>query len=106
MARDDALDESDDDLLFFAPIHAWRVLGQLRAEVAVRPLIDLFEKRDAKDDWFLSDLPKALGMIGPAGIPPVAAACPDPSRRTTQSSNGCAVSREIAGGPQKRDFFP
>jgi hypothetical protein len=70
MAGDDALDESDDDLLFFAPIHAWRVLGQLRAEEAIRPLIDLFKKRGAKDDdWFLSDLPKAVGMIGPAAIP-------------------------------------
>ena len=51
----------------YAPIHAYRTLGQLRAEAAIQPLISLLDIDDS--DWFLEDLPQVFGMIGPACIP-------------------------------------
>ena len=54
----------------WAPLHAWRALGQLRAEGAIEPLLQLFDRIDADDDeWAQEDLPEVLGMIGPAAIP-------------------------------------
>ena len=54
----------------WASLHAWRALGQLRTESATEPLIQLLEHvDDREDDWIERDLPKVLGMIGPAAIP-------------------------------------
>ncbi|MBI3735317.1 DUF1186 domain-containing protein, partial [Candidatus Sumerlaeota bacterium] len=47
----------------WAPVHAWRALGQLRAVAAVKPLLDLYEKL-TDDDWLVEELPKVLGAIG------------------------------------------
>ena len=54
----------------WAPLHAWRALGQLRAESAIEPLLRLLNRiDDDDDDWAQGDLPKVFGMIGPAAIP-------------------------------------
>ncbi len=54
----------------WAPLHAWRALGQLRAESAVEPLLQLLHRIDEyDDDWTQGDLPRVFGMIGPAAIP-------------------------------------
>ena len=72
MARDPVLnDEQDDEKLYWAPVHAWRALGHLRAEAAIAPLLALLKTLD--DDVFCSDLPDVLGMIGAAAIAPVVA---------------------------------
>lgn len=56
----------------WAPLHAWRTLGQLRAEAATEPLLKLLEtERD--DEWVLSEIPAVLGMIGRAVLGPVEA---------------------------------
>jgi hypothetical protein len=55
---------------FWPPIHAWRALGQLQAEAAVQPLATLLEEPGDEDDWRASELPRVLGMIGPAAISP------------------------------------
>lgn len=57
----------DDDLECYAPIHAYRTLGQLRAESAIQPLISLLDNDDS--DWFMEELPVVFGMIGSAAIP-------------------------------------
>ncbi|MEO1389729.1 MAG: HEAT repeat domain-containing protein [Cyanobacteria bacterium J06634_6] len=57
----------DDELECYAPIHAYRALGQLKAEAAIRPLIGLLDNDDS--DWFMEDLPIVFGMIGAASIP-------------------------------------
>jgi hypothetical protein len=63
----------EEDAPFWAPVHAWRALGQLRAERAVDPLIaHLFD--NPEDDWVLDELPEVLGMIGAASLEPVRAA--------------------------------
>jgi len=52
----------------WASLHAWRALGQLRAESAIDPLLQLLD-RVTDDDWIQMDLPKVFGKIGPAAIP-------------------------------------
>jgi hypothetical protein len=54
----------------WAPTHAWRALGQLRAVEAVAPLLRLLRER-ADDDWIDIELPYVFGLIGPDAIPHV-----------------------------------
>ncbi len=69
MATDGVLNESDQNSLeVWAPLHAWRALGQLRAEAAARPLVRLFE-RFKDDDWLNDELPEVFSLIGPVAIP-------------------------------------
>ncbi|MDR3460372.1 MAG: DUF1186 domain-containing protein [Verrucomicrobiae bacterium] len=74
MATDPALNDGPaDSPLVWAPVHAWRALGQLRAAGAVEPLLTLLRRTDAEqDDWVATDLPVALGQIGGAAVGPVA----------------------------------
>ena len=53
----------------YAPIHAWRALGQLRAEEAARPLVEMLLERDEYDDWVYNELPAAIAMIGRSAVP-------------------------------------
>ena len=73
MAQDEALHfAASDSLEVWAPIHAWRVLGQLRAETAIDPLLGLLHRiDDDDDDWADEDLPKVFGQIGPAALVPL-----------------------------------
>lgn len=62
-------DESDDEM-YWAPIHAWRVLGQLKAEEAAESLILLLGVMDEFDsDWIAEEVPEVFGLIGPSTIP-------------------------------------
>ncbi|MCI5157176.1 MAG: DUF1186 domain-containing protein, partial [Candidatus Electrothrix sp. AUS1_2] len=58
--------ESDE---VWAPIHAWRALGQLRAVEAVPSLLEQLCLVDEDDDWAGEELPDVLAMIGEAAIP-------------------------------------
>lgn len=77
---------TDEDLLWadsdspevWAPIHAWRILGQLRVEAAIEPLLTLFDARDAQD-WILEEMPEVYGLIGPAAVPALTAYLADTS---------------------------
>jgi hypothetical protein len=65
----------------WAPVHAWRALGQLRAAAAVSPLLGLLWRIDEYgDDWIAEELPSVLAMIGPASIPYGAAFLADPRK--------------------------
>jgi len=81
MATDDELNDGDSESLeVWAPAHAWRALGQLRAAEAAVPLAQLFQRVDDNDDDFLNeDLPSAFGLIGAAAIPALTAYLADPS---------------------------
>jgi hypothetical protein len=74
MATDEELNQAMEDTTeVWAPLHAWRALGQMRAVEAVRPLLGLFHRVDDEDDdWISEDLPEVMGMIGPAAIAPIA----------------------------------
>jgi hypothetical protein len=65
----------------WAPLHAWRALGQLRATEAVAPLLDLLEpqreEEDEEEDWRMHELPKIFGRMGPEAIPTLAARLKD-----------------------------
>lgn len=53
----------------YAPLHAWRALGQFRCAEAAEPLIGLLCELGDVDDWAADDLPIVLGMIGPPAVP-------------------------------------
>ncbi|HEY0603651.1 MAG TPA: hypothetical protein VGD58_12105 [Herpetosiphonaceae bacterium] len=55
----------------WAPIHAWRTLGQLRATEAIEPLIPMFHELE-DSDWSGEELPEVFGMIGREAIPALA----------------------------------
>lgn len=100
-----AQEPGEDDAPFWAPLHAWRALGQLRAEAAIDPLLR-YLVNNPEDDWALSEGPEVLAMIGPAAIKPVrdalvrAAAEPNLIHVATLGS----ALREIAQGhPEWRD---
>lgn len=69
LASDQELDE--DEVEIYAYIHAYRALGQLKADSAIEPLIKLLG--DEANEWFLEELPKVFAMIGPKCIAPLAA---------------------------------
>ena len=63
----------------YAPIHAWRALGQLQAEEAVEPLLELLPLIDDDWDWVMEELPDVYAMIGPAALPTLAKFLADPA---------------------------
>lgn len=71
MIRDEELFSADSDRPeAWAPVHAWRALGQLRAEDAIVPLLGLLGRIDEEDDdWVVEELPIVFGKIGPKAIP-------------------------------------
>jgi hypothetical protein len=83
MALDEDLHWADSDSFeVWAPVHAWRALGQLRAEAAVEPLTRLLVRIDEfSDDWVGEELPEVFGMIGPAAIPALTDYLADPAHR-------------------------
>ena len=60
-------DRPSDDNAIWGPLHAWRILGQLKSTKAIQPLIEMF------DSWAIDELPKVIGMIGSSAIKPLAA---------------------------------
>src|SRR6266700_4063658 len=90
MATDVELNEADaESREVWAPTHAWRALGQLRAVEAVEPLLELFDRLEY-DDWVHEELPDVFGMIGPAALPVLAEYIADLSH--TDSSRISAIS--------------
>ena len=76
MAGDDDLNMADSESTeVWAPIHAWRALGALRAEPAIPTLVGILADQDDDDfnDWITEELPKIFGRIGPAAIPELSA---------------------------------
>jgi hypothetical protein len=69
-------DDEEDDPRWYGYIHAWRALGHLRAPEAIEPLVELLAAQTDDDewsDWVNEEVPRVLGMIGPAALPVVAA---------------------------------
>lgn len=73
MAVDPELNWADSESLeVWAPVHAWRSLGQLRAQEAIDPLISVFDEIE-DIDWTSSEMPPVFKQIGPAAIPSLSA---------------------------------
>lgn len=105
MATDLSLNRAPDDSReVWAPLHAWRALGQLRAERAVRPLLRLVDEELKNDDWALEDFPKVFAMIGPAAIPALSACLSDESKDFAARSGASDSLEEIAKqSPESHD---
>ncbi len=67
-------------LVIWAPIHAWRALGQLRAVEAIGSLVELFPRVDDWDEWVSDDLPRVLARFGAAAFEPACAFLADTTR--------------------------
>jgi hypothetical protein len=83
MATSEELNHADSESSeVWAPVHAWRALGQLHAEAAIESLISLFQTIDEDDnEWAGEELPTVFGMIGPAAIPALTTYLADASHR-------------------------
>ncbi|MEC4050194.1 DUF1186 domain-containing protein [Flavobacterium sp. SUN046] len=67
MTQDEELhNSSSESTELWAPIHAWRTLGQLKAISSAEFLLKLFSKVD--DDWVNDEIPKVFEMLGPETI--------------------------------------
>jgi uncharacterized protein len=72
LVADQSLHQADSESNeVWAPLHAWRALGQIGSAEAASPLTAQFDVL-FKDDWALSELSKVMGMIGEAAIAPLA----------------------------------
>jgi hypothetical protein len=97
LACDAALYGSDPDgTAIWAPIHAWRALGQLRAAASVPPLLTVLKSAGLDEDWTHTELPVVFGLIGSAAIPPVAAFISDQSQSTFPAATAIMGVKEIA----------
>lgn len=77
----------------WAPLHAWRALGQLKAVVAVEPLLaQLAVAETNDDDWGMEEIPQVIGLIGPAAIGSTACFLADPTKSLyARSAAGSAL---------------
>ena len=78
----------------WSSLHAWRALGQLRAEEAIEPLLNLFHELE-EDDWAGEELPRVYGMIGAAAIPALTAYLADTSRDVSPRISAAHALAEI-----------
>ena len=83
-----------DDRVMWASMHAWRALGQMRAEDAVVPLLALSKTMEG-DEPAAEEIPEVLGMIGPPAIPHIAAYLGDSSNMAVHESAAIDGIRQI-----------
>lgn len=104
MATDEELRWAYSDTLeVWAPIHAFRALGQLHAEAAIEPLLPLFDEAEY-DDWVMEELPEVYGMIGPAAIRAITAYVADESHPLWGRITALSSLKEIGTRhPEARD---
>jgi hypothetical protein len=79
----------------WAPMHAWRALGQMRAEEAVAPLL-AFLKTAEDDEAAAEELPAVFGMIGQAAVRPISEFLSDRSNPEAAVSTALIGIKEIA----------
>ncbi len=81
----------------YAPIHAWRALGQLKAEEAIPALMELTILNDDLDiDWIMEEIPSVMALIGPTCIPSLRAYLLNP-KKLEWASAICSSSLEKIG---------
>lgn len=71
MVKDEGLNWAESDTLeVWAPIHAWRALGQLRAVETIPGLLNVLAMVDEDaGDWQCDEFPQVMGLMGAAAIP-------------------------------------
>ncbi len=105
MATDPALNRGDPDSPeVWAPVHAWRALGQLRAEAAVAPLLQLLQADEEGGDWAQEELPEVFAEIGPGILSALEAFLHDRSRGTyARGAVGRALEEMARRHPETRE---
>jgi tetratricopeptide (TPR) repeat protein len=68
LAAHPALNEIHEEPQCWAPMHACRLLGELEAESAVRPLLDLLLEQGGDPRWTY-ELPEVISRIGEPAVP-------------------------------------
>jgi hypothetical protein len=98
MLLDPALNEGDPESAeVWAPLHAWRVLGQLHAEAAIEPLLEMLRQEAERDgDYALEEVPTVLGMIGLPAIPAVTAFLRDQGEPQWARTTAATALKEVA----------
>lgn len=90
---------------WYAQVHAWRALAQLRAEEAIPVMLGLLHQiDDDDDDWLSSDAHLVFGKIGPAAIEPLKTYLADENNpmyaRSTASSSLAEIGNRY---PEERE---
>ena len=99
MATDEALLNSEEEPDFWAPIHAWRLLGRLGGEAAIAPLLQVLDRWGNDETWWewaIEDLPTGFAQIGPIAIPAVAAYLEDTTHEDETRQTSITILTEIA----------
>jgi hypothetical protein len=104
MVTDPALDDDDiesDRIDSWAPVHAWRALGQMQAEAATQPLTTILSK---DNDWVWEELPRVFSMIGPASVPVLVDFIHDASQEDSARNSAVDCLKDMAlTHPECRD---
>ncbi len=79
----------------WAPLHAWRAIGQLADLRAIEPLLRMFD-RLCEDDWAMEELPVVLAMMGPKAIGPITDFVDDSSHKEYARMMAVDALEEIA----------
>lgn len=96
MANDEELNNAESDSLeIWAPVHAVRVLGQLRDESTIEPLLKLLTVYE-DEGWVHEEMPGVFELIGPAAIPALSAYLADASHNSQARSSASTALSTIA----------
>jgi len=98
------LEEADSDSPYiWAPVHAWRTLGVLKAKEAIRPIINRLDEI-FNDDWASEELPRVLGLIGEDCIEPLSKYIYDKSKAENAIINAMHALQQVGENyPDKKD---
>lgn len=89
----------------WAPIYAWRALGQLGAVEAVEPLLEMMDGLDkTDDDWHMEEFPEVFARIGPDAVDALRRYVADPTHgRYPRSVAGHGLVQIAKRRPECRD---
>ena len=105
MEPPDGLPDDVDLPEWYAQIHAWRALAQLKAQEAIPVILGILHQVDDQDDdWIGEDADEVFALIGPAAIGPIAEYLKD-NTKGLYARVGAAMSLHAIGKahPETRD---
>ena len=103
MAADPAAYQAQGSAAVWAPVHAWRALGQMEAAAAAGPLLEVLE-RERHNSWVYDEVPAVLGMIGAPALPGATLLLFDEARDDDLRGDAARVISQVAHQyPERRD---